>query len=189
MSKYLAISIAIVMLIIGIGIGYIITPQYALQANSGTDGMGMVSLGRSDTKVDLRYLNAMITHHRGAMLLAEQVKDKTRRQEIQSLAEAILADEPKNISELYQWKKAWYKDASKVKDPKVANLGEYDDKLDLRLLNALIAHHQDGLDMNKEIRLKTSRTEVLNSADATDNFFNTTKAKFIQWRSEWYGIK
>lgn len=146
-------------------------------------------LGRADKEVDLRYINQMISHHRGAMLLAEQIKDKTQRKEIKELAEAIIAGEPKNIDELYKFKKDLYNDETRVPDPKVTNLGTFDDKMDLRFLNALIAHHQDGLMMNKEIHVKSSRNEILNSVDATDDFFNKTLAIFKEWRTQWYGLK
>jgi uncharacterized protein (DUF305 family) len=45
-----------------------------------------MGLGQSDRTLDLRYLNAMIAHHRGAMLLAEQARDVTKRPELQDLA-------------------------------------------------------------------------------------------------------
>jgi uncharacterized protein (DUF305 family) len=186
MSKYITLSIAIVTFITGIGLGYIITPQYALMNNE--DNAVMQDLGKADKYVDLRYLEAMIVHHRGAIQLAEQVKDLTQRNEIKELAEMILRGEPKAIDELYAWRKDWYGLTSTVKDQKVPNLGTNDGNLDLRLLNALIAHHEDGLMMTKEIRLKSTRNEILNNADATEAFFTNTKKTFEKWRYDWYKV-
>jgi uncharacterized protein (DUF305 family) len=183
MSKLLTVSLVIIAFMIGVGFGHVISPQYAQMNDRDAE---MVDLGRADKYVDLRYINAMIAHHRGAMQLADQVKDQTKRPEIKALAESIIKDEPKNIDELYAFKKEFYKDDSRVADKKVANLGTYDEKLDLRLLNALIAHHNEGLMMNKEIRVKSTRNEILSSADATDEFFTRTLAIFKQWRAEWY---
>jgi uncharacterized protein (DUF305 family) len=143
-------------------------------------------LGNADKRVDLRYLEGMIVHHRGAMQLAEQVKEKSHRKEIRDLATMILNDEPKSIDELYRWRNEWYKEDSKVADEKVANLGSNDDKLDLRFLNAIIAHHDKGIEMTKEIRTKSSRNEILNNADTAEEFFITTKKTFEQWRNNWY---
>jgi uncharacterized protein (DUF305 family) len=184
MSKFLTTSLITISLLIGVGIGFVISPQYAVMNDRNSE---MTDLGRADSKIDLRYINAMIVHHRGAMQYAEQVKDITKRAEIKELAEDILKNEPKNIDELYAFKKAWYNDENRVADKKVANLGTYDEKLDLRLLNALIAHHEEGLMMNKEIRLKTTRNEILNSADTTDDFFKTTLVIFKEWRDEYIG--
>ena len=183
MSKYaLATSLLIVGFILGIGIGYALTPQY--QETMYTRSM---DLGTADRLVDLRYVNAMIAHHRGAMLLAKQA-EQSKRNEIQSLAAAIQKDEPTLIDELYRWKKEWYRDARTVRDPLSIQIGSYDEKLDLRFLNALIAHHEAGILMTQEIRMKSSRVEVLNNADAVENFLKTTLVTLKEWRKAWYSI-
>ncbi len=184
MSKYLSASLIIMALIFGIGIGYLITPEYRMV----DDEMNEMGFGKADKNVDLRYMNSMIGHHESAMVLAKEVKDKTKRKEIKELAETILENEPKLIKELYEWKKDWYKDTSKVDASEVPNLGSYDEKLDLRFLNALIAHHEAGIDMAEEIKGKSSRNEVLNNADVLIDFLSKSSDDLMQWRKEWYGI-
>lgn len=185
MSKTLSLALIILALIVGMGIGYVFTPNYAQMSAESRDSM---DLGKADRNFDLRYINAMAAHHRGAMLLAEQVKGQTQRAEIKSLAESILQEEPGAINELYGWKQKWYKDSRKARDPWVPNLGTYDDKLDLRFLNALIAHHRSGIEMTQETRLKSTRNEVLNNADAVEKFLTDTGKILETWRSEWYSI-
>lgn len=178
----LTVSLMIVCGVIGIGIGYWLTPEYQSSMYDKTP----MDLGRSDRFLDLRYIDAMIAHHRGAMLLAEQAQVHSDRQEIRDLSTMILTDEPAAIAELYAWKKEWYDDTRTVKDPVVANLGTYDNLFDLRFLNALIAHHDEGLVMTREVSLKSSRTEILNNADAVDTFLKTTREVLIGWRTQWY---
>ena len=169
--------------IIGVGVGYYLTPQYTLSMYD----KNVMDLGRPDKWVDLRYVNAMIAHHRGAMLLAEQAQ-KSQRKDVQDLAAAILKGEPVSIAELYSWKKEWYNDTRPVVDPVAPKLGDFDDKFDLRFLNALIAHHQLGVTMTKEARTKSSRTEVLNNADAVEAFLNGGIDMLKGWRHDWYNI-
>jgi uncharacterized protein (DUF305 family) len=183
-STTLSISLMIVIFVVGIVAGYAITPDYKI---SMYDKTGM-DLGRPDRTLDLRYINAMIAHHRGAMLLAAQASVTTQRQEMKDLSKMILEGEPKAITELYTWKKDWYGDTKQVKDPTVSNLGKYDEKFDLRFLNALIAHHEAGLLMTKEVKTKSSRTEILNNADAVDTFLTTTLKLFKDFRTQWYNI-
>jgi len=183
-STTLAISLMIVTGVIGLTIGYITNPQYKISMYDKTS----MDFGRADRTLDLRYINAMISHHRGAMLLAEQAQNITERKEMQDLSVMILKNEPGAISELYQWKKDWYGDTKQVKDPTVPNLGSYDEKFDLRFLNALIAHHEAGLVMTKDIKTKSSRTEILNNADAVDTFLSTTLKLFKDYRIDWYKI-
>ncbi|MBP9748109.1 MAG: DUF305 domain-containing protein [Candidatus Pacebacteria bacterium] len=183
-STALAISLMIVTGVIGWVVGYASTPDYKASMFDKT----AMDLGVADRKLDLRYINAMIAHHRGAMLLATEASIQTQRKEMQDLSAMILKDEPKAIAELYNWKKEWYGDTKEVKDPIVSNLGSYDEKFDLRFLNALIAHHEAGLMMTKEVKTKSSRTEILNNADAVDTFLTTTLKLFEDWRTQWYNI-
>lgn len=184
-SIYLTGGLMIVSAICGIAFGYYLTPEYQAFMYE----KNYMDLGRADNTFDLRYINAMIAHHRGAMLLAEQLLKNTHRPEMKKLAQNILKDEPEAIAELYSWKKSWYKDARIVRDPIVANLGPADEKFDLRFLNAIIAHHKEGVIMTKETRQKTSRVEILNNADAVENFL-TNGLKFLEGvRGDWYGVK
>lgn len=182
-SIYLTGALMIITGIIGIGIGYFLTPSYNLSMYEKNS----MDLGRPDKWIDLRYIDAMIAHHRGAMLLAEQV-EKSQRVEVQNLAKDILKNEPLAIANLYAWKKAWYNDTRVVADPASPKLGAYDEKLDLRFLNALISHHQNGIVMTKDIRTKSSRTEVLNNADAVELFLSEGIDMLKGWRKEWYAI-
>lgn len=171
----------LIALSVGMGIGYGITPEYQLSMYDKNS----MDLGVADRWVDKRYVNAMIAHHRGAMLLAEQAK-KSDRLEIRDLANDILSNEPKLIAELYDWKRTWYDDSRSVRDPQVPNLGEVNETFDLRFLNALIAHHEAGIQMTQDIRLKSSRTEVLDNADAVEAFLVRTGEALKGWRTEWY---
>ena len=182
-SIYLAVSLIIVSAIIGVGIGYYFNPEYSLAMYDKNS----MNLGRADRWLDLRYIDAMISHHQGAILLAKQA-EKSQRQEVKELALTIQQDEPKAIAELYQWKKEWYGDVRQVKNPVVANLGEYDDKFDLRFLNALISHHDTGILMVKEVRQKSSRAEILNNADAVESFLSGGVTMLKDWRNQWYNI-
>ncbi len=179
----LGTSLIIIALVLGIGIGYSLSPEYR-QSMFQKNTMG---LGVADVWVDQRYLNAMISHHRSAMLIAEQAQQSSRP-EIQKLAVDILTNEPKLIEELYTWKKEWYNDMRTVSDPKVPQFGSPNKTFDLRILNALIAHHEDGIVMTQEVRLKTSRSEVVDNADAVEAFLKNSMTMLREWRVTWYGI-
>lgn len=183
-SIYLALGLVVTGTVLGMAFGYYITPEYRLSMYEKNN----MSLGQADRTFDLRYINAMIAHHRGAMLLAEQLSKNTSRPEMKTLAQNILVDEPKAIDELYTWKKEWYSDTKTVRDPIVANLGPADEKFDLRFLNAIIAHHEAGIVMTKETREKSSRAEILNNADAVEVFLTNGITTLKGIRSSWYNI-
>lgn len=183
-SIYLALGLVVVGAILGVAFGYYITPDYKVSMYD----KNTMSLGQADRTFDLRYVNAMISHHRGAMLLAEQLAKNNTRPEMKTLAQNILADEPKAIAELYSWKKDWYGDTKSVRDPIVANLGPAGETFDLRFLNAIIAHHEAGIVMTKETRLKSSRAQVLDNANAVEAFLSNGLQTLKGLRSTWYNI-
>ena len=182
-SLYLASSLVIIFFLVGIGVGYFVTPQYALSMYDKST----MDLGRPDRWLDLRYINAMIAHHRGAMLVAEQATI-SERPEVKNLANDILKNEPAAIAELYTWKKEWYNDTRKVADPVVPRLGAYDATFDLRFLNAVIGHHENGVVMTKEVRLKSSNAQVLNNANAVEDFLTGGIEMLKGWRKGWYAL-
>lgn len=182
MSKFLAFSLILISLITGMGIGYILTPGYQI-SESMSDG-----LGNADRYFDLRYLNAMSAHHQGAIKLGEQLKQNTKRPELFSLANNILEGEPKLIKQLESWKKEWYNDTSSTSADFVPNLGTYDGKFDLRFLNAIIAHHEAGIEMANEALQKSSRNEILNDADGVKTFLSNGVEDLKVLRLRWYNI-
>jgi len=182
-SGPLAIALMIVSCVIGIGAGYWLTPQYRLSMYD----KNAMDLGAPDKWLDLRYLDAMISHHREALLLAREAS-QSRRKEIAALCNDILESEPLTIEKLYRLKKDWYGDRRNVPDPKVAHLGNYDRTFDLRFLNALIAHQENGLRMTSEIRLKSSRSEILDNADSEELLMKHDLSRLIEWRKAWFNL-
>jgi len=183
-SVYLASSLVVVGIVLGVSYGYYLTPEYKTSMFEN----GTMSLGQANRTFDLRYINSMIAHHRGAMLLAEQLGKNTTRPDLKSLSQAILADEPKAIAELYAWKKDWYSDTKLVRDPIVAQLGPAGDNFDLRFLNAIIAHHEAGIEMTKETRQKSTRGEILDNANAVEAFLSNGIQALKGLRATWYNI-
>lgn len=184
-SLALAISLTIISFILGLVGGYFITPNYQ-QEMVGTREM---TLGKADKWVDLRYIKRMIAHHRGALLLAEEIQQMPIRTELQEISKDIQANEPALIGELYSWKHDWFGDYSIVSDPVIPKIGTADEKLDLRILNALIAHHQDGMQMTKEIRTKSVRSQILDNADAIEQSLMKSTASLSALRKEWFNVE
>lgn len=70
--------------------------------------MMSMDLGKADTDFDLRFINAMIPHHEGALIMARDALGKSKRPEIQQLSQAILTSQQEEIDQMKQWRKDWY---------------------------------------------------------------------------------
>jgi len=190
MSKFLSISLIIVSLVIGVGIGFLISPQYFLMNNNMNSTN--VDLGQADKQYDLRFLNAMIAHHMGAIDMATKAKDISQRSEIKNIANNIISAQQKEIDQMYQWKKDWYNDPSKVQLNSYSmnvNLGSYDDKFDLRFINAMTTHHQMAIKMAKDAQSKSVRNEILNLSTGIIAAQTKEIDMMSQWRGSWYSTK
>lgn len=187
MNKYLAYSVMVMMLLIGIGIGFYLTPEYAvMQKEKQSDAM---SLGKADYYVDLRYIDGMIAHHKAALYLMDQARDKSGRKEIKELAEVITDIDTKGIADLYALKKSMYGNTKEIAQYQKVNLGEKDKNFDLRFLNALIIHHEEAIAVASEVMTKSTRTETLTVANEVITLLSDNMKTLKQWREQWYGIK
>jgi uncharacterized protein (DUF305 family) len=65
-------------------------------------------LGAADDQFDLRFLNAMIPHHEGALEMANQALKNSSRPEITKMAQDIIASQQTEIDQMKQWRKDWY---------------------------------------------------------------------------------
>lgn len=184
MFKPLTTSLVIISFILGLGTGFIISPEYV---NKMIDRKtAMVELGKADRFVDLRYIDGMIAHHLNAIYMAKQAGSISQRPEIKQLSSDIISADEKSINELYQWKKTWFGNTRQITTYEKINLGTFDDKFDLRFINALIAHHDDAIKNAQEIRTKSKRNEILNLADAVIQGLSASKTTLLGWRNSWY---
>lgn len=166
-----------------------------------------MDLGPADAEYDLRFIDAMIPHHQGAIAMANEALQKSQRPEIKALAEAIIKAQDREINDLMRkWRKAWYPNVS---DDPVAwhaqmghsmtmsseqrqsmmmsmDLGAADAQFDLRFLNAMIPHHEGAIVMARDALSKSQRPEIKQLAN---NIITSQQAEIDQmqqWRKSWY---
>jgi uncharacterized protein (DUF305 family) len=84
--------------------GHSMAMSAEMQAQMRMDG----DLGAADDKFDLRFLDGMIPHHEGALVMADQVLKNSDRPELKQLANDILTSQQAEIDQMKQWKKDWY---------------------------------------------------------------------------------
>ena len=165
-----------------------------------------MDLGAADANYDLRFIDGMMMHHKGAVAMAKEALEKSQRPEIKQLANNIIEAQNKEIAQMKQWRTAWYPKASqqpvaygganKSVMPMSAkqhesmmmsqDLGAADDKFDLRFLNAMIPHHECAIVMANDAISKSIRPEIkqLNQDILTSQQAEITQMK--QWRKAWY---
>ena len=59
--------------------------------------------------IDKHFIEQMIPHHEGALVMAKDALNKSKRPEIQQLANAILTSQEQEINLMKKWNQAWSK--------------------------------------------------------------------------------
>lgn len=66
-------------------------------------------LGAADPKFDLRFMDAMLAHHEGALTMAQDALAKSQRPEVKQLAQDIITSQQAEIDQMKEWRQTWYK--------------------------------------------------------------------------------
>ena len=179
----------------------------------GTGGMnhGMnhnmsMDLGPADADYDLRFIDGMTVHHQGAVNMAKEVLNKSKRPEMKKLANNIIAAQNREINQMKEWRKAWYAKASSTPMAYHAqmghmmamtpeqmqnmmmsmDLGAADDQFDLRFINAMIPHHEGALVMAEDALKKSKRPEMKKLSQEILTSQKQEIEQMKQWRQAWY---
>jgi len=62
---------------------------------------------------DKRFLDSMILHHQGGVLMAEDALKKATHEEIKQMSQKMIDQQKKEIQQMKDLKKQWYKDQPK----------------------------------------------------------------------------
>jgi uncharacterized protein (DUF305 family) len=71
--------------------------------------MGDMAVSSDESKpYDQRFLEAMISHHQGAVEMALMAQQMAEQQEIKTLAAAIITAQQAEIAQMEAWLDAWF---------------------------------------------------------------------------------
>jgi uncharacterized protein (DUF305 family) len=165
-----------------------------------------MDLGPANEEFDLRFIDAMIPHHEGAVVMAKEVLQKSKRPEIKKLANEIIEAQAKEIAQMKAWRTAWYPQApsqpvawhaemnhsmtmtqDQVKSMMMSmDLGKADAEFDLRFINAMIPHHEGAVVMAQDVLQKSKRPEIQQLAKDIITSQEAEIAQMKQWRKAWF---
>ncbi len=166
-----------------------------------------MDIGPADANYDLRFIDSMIPHHQGALVMSQEVLAKSKRPELIKLAQSIITEQKKEIAQMQQWRKKWYPKASATPIMWHAtmnhemsmtaehqqmmqmsmSLGKADAKFDLRFLEGMIPHHEGAVIMAQDLLKKSKRPEMQKLAKNIIASQQKEIDLMKQWRKQWYG--
>jgi uncharacterized protein (DUF305 family) len=178
----------------------------APEMNAEMDHHGSMSLGPVDESFDLRFLDAMILHHEGAVRMAEEALEKSDRLSVRQLARQMIRSQGREIARMKRWRDNWYPDAAEepvmysaeqqqtvsmpdqMRDVMMMNidLGAGDDEFDLRFINGMVPHHEGAVAMAGEALQKSDRPDIRRLSQNILGQQQQEIAQMRTWRDQWY---
>ena len=178
-------------------------------AHDGMNHSGMshnMDLGPADADFDLRFIDGMVPHHDGGVVMAKEAPQKSKRPEIRKLADEIIKAQDKEITQMKQWRQNWYPKApstpmawhaqmnhmmpmstEQIKSMRMdMDLGEGNAQFDLRFLDAMIPHHEGAVVMAEDAVKKSKRPEIKKLAQTIISSQQVEIEQMKGWRQAWY---
>jgi uncharacterized protein (DUF305 family) len=70
--------------------------------------MMVKELGSKDANYEKRFIDVMIEHHEGAIMMAKDALKNANKPELIQMAKDIIAAQEKEIAQMKEWRKQWY---------------------------------------------------------------------------------
>lgn len=164
--------------------------------------MMVKGLDGGDSLYDHRFIDMMIPHHEGAIMMAKDAQQKANRPELKKLAASIIAGQQKEIDQMKQWRSKWYgenssngmanasemmKQMSMMNDMMVQKLGGRDSLYEDRFIDMMIPHHNGAVGMATGAMEKATHPEIKSLAKHIIDSQKSEIAEMEAWRKQWYG--
>jgi uncharacterized protein (DUF305 family) len=81
----------------------------SMSMDSMMEDMKNALKGKEGDEFDKEFLNQMIVHHEGAVVMAQDVLEKSKRKELINLANEIISAQNKEIEMMKNWQNNWFK--------------------------------------------------------------------------------
>jgi uncharacterized protein (DUF305 family) len=154
-------------------------------ASGGMGGMDHGTMPATDAPYDAAFIDAMIVHHEGAIVMANQALEQAERQEIKDLANAIIIAQEAEIAQMKEWRLAWYPDVPET-EGMAMDMGPMEvpagsAPFDQRFMEAMIPHHESAIAMARDALNKAEHQEI---KDLANEIITAQEAEIAQMR-EW----
>lgn len=161
-----------------------------------------------ESEIDYLFIDMMVPHHQGAVEMAKIALERSQRPEIQDMANAIITGQEAEITQMKNWKMAWYgtdetppmsampmleamEGMGGMGHPMdmqadVEALRNAQEPFDLAFIDAMIPHHQSALDAAQAVLETAVHPEIRELARQVIDAQQKEIDQMNSWRMEWF---
>lgn len=153
---------------------------------------------------DQRFLDEMIMHHQGAVMMAQHMIADSPREELRALAERIITAQQGEIAQMQQWRREWYgaSDASSggmVGGMMAGMMGGMMDREQMRqmmgpsfdfdrmFLQMMVPHHEGAIAMAEQALEEAEHAELKTLAQTIITSQHAEIEEMQRYPQQWYG--
>lgn len=140
------------------------------------------------------FLDLMIPHHEEAVRTAQEIQERSEREEMRSLATSIIEGQTREIEQMETWLREWHEGAERTSEyrgmmPDLEGLPP--DELDRVFLEGMSMHHMMAIRMAQHLQMgdRIEHEEVANLTDAIIESQSEEVEQMSQWLADWYNVE
>jgi len=162
------------LLLVGIGGGYILRGSNSLPSNNADTHM-MPNGSMMGQNIDQHFITQMIPHHEGAIEMAKVALERAKHPELRTLANNIINAQEKEIADMQSWYQSWFGSAPPTTggmemmhmDGMTGDLDTLASAADFdrEFVKQMIPHHEMAITMAQMLQAATERPEMKVLAD------------------------
>lgn len=186
-----SIIIGLLLLVIGFGLGYFANGHPAT-------GMHLMPSGSMMSQsIDQHFIVQMIPHHEGAIGMAKIALERSKRPEIQSLANGIIEAQEKENGDMRSWYQSWFGSAPPAGGMGTMHMGGMEGdttalknvsaaEFDREFIEQMIPHHEMAIMMAQMLQASTERPQMKELADSIITSQSREITMMQGWLRSWY---
>lgn len=146
--------------------------------------------GAANQPYDLQFIDSMIHHHQGAVVMSAAVLQKTERNELGLFLQKVIDDQEKEIAQMKEWRDKWYPGKPSALNMELPGMKMSYHEMqgtisDLQYVDMMIPHHEGAVLMAKDALQKAEHAEIKKLANAIIREQEAEIKRMGEWKTQW----
>jgi uncharacterized protein (DUF305 family) len=146
--------------------------------------------GAADQPYDLQFIDSMISHHQGAVVMSAATLKTTERNELGLFLQKVIDDQEKEIAQMKEWREKWYAGKPSALNMELPGMTMSYHEMqgtisDVHYVDMMIPHHEGAVLMAKDALQKAEHPEIKKLANEIIRSQEAEIKRMREWKTQW----